>query len=376
MQLSRGRPSFSGSGKSSGFLKGSSIKSRRNKKYRVQGKKILKGVVHVAETGTFVTDSEVVFIGHSMPMYNMKYCAYWAVLRNLLLKAGVNTSILGGNTVASVVGISVGDNFFITYKTTDAAVATSSNYVYIAADTIDTIVKFFADNITWSTATTQFLDMTFVPVAASPLKRSVVRLNSAVLHFQVNLDLKIQNRTVSFTSNDTSEDVDNQPVFGKMYEGPGLGFEYKNVESIGGSWSSNANTGIILTSASSNNPLQEPLDYQAFKPVTKIGKVHLDPGQLKTSRIDKTVNASFQIFMTNINPQLLQVATAQGLRMNGRYARYRIFAIERMLDVVKSAEIAAAPVTIAAEHNAKIICSVTEKFSSPTAQLFIKTRAV
>lgn len=366
------------------------LKTRRlSKKYKKRNAMVVNGVTRVIEAGgviggTAVSEIETAWIGHATPVYQLKYCMWWAALRQLLVKVGASVESLAFNTVIGgvapgVVGTVTGDAFSVTLKATETAGVTTQTFTLVNTSTVSDVVTFFAEtSANLQTDTVNCLEMYFTPALGSVFARNKIRLQTSFVKVMMKSDLKIQNRTVigTATNDDVADDVANQPLYGKSYEGPGLGPVYKSING-GGSFSANASTGVctfIIGAPSANNEYSEPLEYQKFEKVSKAGKVHLDPGQIKTSTITKTFTANFNYLLTQLNPQASQASTATGPRsqLNGKFSTYRMFALEKMLDS-QTALTSTQPI-VAYEVNSKVMMSFQERRSQPTAQDFIKFR--
>lgn len=376
------------SSKSAGKLVTSKMSARRNKKYRKRKPYVVNGVTRVIEAGgviggSGVSEVEVAWIGHAAPVYQIKYCMWWAALRKLLMKAGGQVAQLSFQTVlggagTSPVGTVTGDLFVVNLKATESSGVTNVGFTLLAGSTVSDVITFFAEtNASLQTDTVNVLDFTVIPnLATNVLGRAVLRLQTCYMKVDWKSDLKLQNRTVTVAADDTVDDVNNAPIYGKTYEGPGLGPVYKAING-GGSFSANASTGVLtfpIASPTTNNEYSEPLEYQKFEKVTKIGKAHMDPGQIKTSVLSRTFTASFNYLLTSLNPQISQLATAAGNRsnLNGKFSHYRMFGLEKMLDA-STAATSTAP-SVAYELNTKIQMTIQERRDNPTAQDFIKFR--
>lgn len=372
---------------------------RFTKKYRKRTA-VTRGVTTVYEfcgvlsSGATVGQvGELVYIGHTMPLWTMLETAWWSVIRLLLIKAGVSVAGAFPATALSALDLRNGDVITVRYRNTGATALSSTSYTVVTTDTVNTIMNTFASNSNWATLTSgnsvEFFDIQYVPnvVITSPTNRAVVKLDNCMLNFDVKSDLKLQNQTKFSSTDDTSEDVNNIPVYGKSYEGPGTGPSLIGYEAGVGtfsstlSWKGNLNTGFIQAVPSGNGAtdagMREPLEYQLFKPIRKVGKIHLDASQLKTSVLEKKIKVQFNKFMNLVYPETSEPsATAVGTRnINGNLSIYRMFGIEKMLDsaTVTTPGDTRTPVLIGFEVNNRIFCSAKPKVSNPTLIRFLKS---
>lgn len=226
----------------------------------------------------------------------------------------------------------------------------------------------------------QFFDIRYLPVAPpvtlSQLSQTVIRLEGTYVKFYIKMDLKMQNRTVTAAADDQSDDVNNAPIYGKSYFGPGIGTRFK-VATATPSLSANVNTGVIGNIGSNLGTFaQEPLDYQNFANVQKIGKVHMDGGQLKTSQLIKSFTVQFGNMFNVINTQLNDAGSTTAIGdksyVPAKFAHYRFFAVEKMMDANPSG--ALSNVLVAFEHNVRMTAAIKTYPQNSTAISFVKNR--
>lgn len=375
--------------KSQGFLK----TGVPTKKYLVRNNYVLNGVTTVYETSGQAntgTAGEIAYVGHSFPIYTMKENAWWAVLRHLFIKAGLKVENLYGAISMAEIGARNGDVITLRYRPTGTtAPLSTAAYTVVTTDNFNVCLNTFAGLVGADTTTAQFVDIDYVPnvVITSPNNKAIVRLENLTLHFNVKCDLKLQNQTTAVSADNEADDVNNVPLYGRTVEGPGMGPQLKGyiASTTAGiatnlSWLGHQNTGVIIAlpnSGSNIDPgLREPLDYQRWDPVKKIGKIHLDPGQIKTSVIKKEFAIKFTTFMNMVNPALgdaLTVPPTPGSKktVNGRICQYRMFALEKMLDAPTSA--LRTSILVNYEHNIKIMTMVKEKRLNSTLPRYLKT---
>lgn len=396
-RLTRGRRSVSGVYAASQPKSTARLRtSRMSKKYRKRTA-VMNGTTTVYECGGVVnsgTTGEILYIGHGFPVWTMLESAWWTVLRLLFIKAGVSVASAIPANALSVLDLRNGDAISVRYRNTGASALSIQTYTVVTSDTVNTVIAFFASNSQWSTLTTgnqvEFFDLQYVPniVITSPVGRAVIKLDNCILDFDVKCDLKLQNRTLAASNDDQSDDVNNVPIYGKSYEGPGTGPSLIGYEAGSGifsgtfSFRANMNTGIIIvtpsgSSTGTDSAIREPLDYQLFKPLKKCGKIHLDAGQIKTSTIQKKFKVQFNKFMNTVYPDQAEASvTVSGTRqVNGNLSMYRMFALEKMIDAqtLTTPSDTRTAVIVAIENNNRIFITARPKQSNPTLVRFLKT---
>lgn len=156
-----------------------------------------------------------------------------------------------------------------------------------------------------------------------------------IVNILVKSDLKIQNRTLATGTdedNNSTENISNQPLYGKMYQGKGNGLiskSFNQAVNTGKSLLAANNTGLIrLAPTAANLWFKDvPLASQ-FLPQPKMGKVSIEPGNVKTSSV-VAVYRMKQTDFWNMLPSSAGVSS----NLQNRYGKYRIFALEKALCV-------------------------------------------
>lgn len=107
-------------GKSTGFTK----VTRISKKYKSRTPLVFQGVTRVIETSGQVQDNETVYLTHSVPLWQMKYVAWWALIKELYTRAGAFVQGFTDSQTLLACGSATGDVIRVVYRATnDAAVA-------------------------------------------------------------------------------------------------------------------------------------------------------------------------------------------------------------------------------------------------------------
>jgi len=341
----------------------------RSRTVKARRQAALGGIVHCQETTGIVQDANCVYLGHALPIWQLRQASWWAVFRHVLLHAGATVGELGlGNIItAASVGVVGGDTFALTYRLNSTAAIATITHTVVLGESVEAGVNVFAQNAAIDVATVEFLHFVYTPVAASPLKRSQVKLDLLSLRINFKSSLKLQNRTLGTTTDTSTDEPDNCPIYGKSYGGPGLGVSLRpNVSQNITGFTANTTTGLINVVAGGNTGLQEPLQPQQLEKVTQSGRIHLQPGEVKTSVISKNINVRFGFLMNTIAPAPAAAGAASaGVKVNGRFSQYRIFGMEKMMDVQSGT---LTNVTIAFENDSKMFISCKQKYENPTIQ--------
>lgn len=87
---------------------------------------IYGGVTRIIETSAVLSDPEIVYLGHSVPLFQLKYMAWWALIKQLFTRAGAFVQGFTDTQTLVACGATTGDVIRVVYKATaDAAVANS-----------------------------------------------------------------------------------------------------------------------------------------------------------------------------------------------------------------------------------------------------------
>lgn len=196
--------------------------------------------------------------------------------------------------------------------------------------------------------------------------RKTFDLYGATVSLVVKSALKIQNRTVNVETG-TEDDVDNVPLYGKSYEGSGnfLTFRSHGVyddaninnhpaeihfpQSIGvrpmNPVVDLCEAPVITYAAGPQTYFCEPPKLSQLYNAKKIGKAHLDPGQVKTSVLS---------FSTRINLTKLFRSMARGANSleieTFSMGNYRVFCLEKMIQAVATSSTNAVKVAYEVDH--------------------------
>lgn len=153
-------------------------------------------------------------------------------------------------------------------------------------------------------------------------------LRRAKLVLRMKSSLKIQNRTKSVSGGVEDDDVDNVPIYGKHYSGNGnyigytgydgsgrmINYIMPNKDQSNGHLQFNITTGVLA----------EPPRKKQLINVDKLGKAHLDPGEIKTSVIYHTIRIGLNKLFLKLKMHATQLPVVP-------LGNYRVFAFEKMI---------------------------------------------
>lgn len=325
--------------KSGGFL--SSSKFKKTKRLKTA----MKGVEATIEYGKDVSSSnQVIWIGHaSYCEEDLRFSLWRLVVKKLFAKLGQSVRDISDNL--SVYNMTAGDIFQVNYQTTDGAVA-SVTYTVVAGSLFDDVVNTFFSNAGLQGESVVLKSIVYVPsvnTVGTGQDPSPWRLDLEFAYVTVycKSSMKIQNRTVNAVGGN-EDSVDNVPLYGRSYGGIGNGalYAYKANAGMTKQLIASKSNGYIEGTAADN--LKEPWHQMYFQYVTEKGKVHLDPGFIKTS----VLSTYRRMSLNQLNRRLSQIAAATKVR--DPFGKFRFFGLERMIDTVAEG---AASIAVGVEIN-------------------------
>lgn len=359
--------------KSYGVLAGKVWPKRNARRYKRKGrrsamrkvvKKLFKGVSYQTEVTGTVTGDKCVYIGHTTAYpEELLTMLVMVCIKNVLNEAGVAISSWEQPRLGYLTN---GDVFQFVYKasptsgptaafTNVTVVAGHISFYDVAAALAQAIItNMLANSLSDAAILTEFQ---YMPSGGKLVK---IDLQDVLVNFFVKSALKIQNRSLAQPTDD-EVDVNNVPVYGKLYNGTGNGALQRTVDSLRFVCGGNSTFPIAVDGSGFNN-FAEPPDASEFTHVRKFGKVYLNPGQIKTAvlKFRSTINVSrlFQL----INQYEINNATSQWFNLGA----FNMFSLERV--IAKLAAEATPGISITYEVDYKGYMSLKpcpERFTAP-----------
>lgn len=310
-----------------------------------------RGVVNTKEVGGVVDGSTAnptypVYIGHATHANTntiiRMFCR--SIIRDLFYKHGV--------TIQDMQNESPG-NFLLQFRMVirspnDAYVGhniTSTGLSYIqCADNLynflnDPVTGLFNVTLSGKDANTcfYFVDATLFDTGAVT-KFAQLELHDASVSCMVKSDLKIQNRTLANGTDDdinTTENVSNQPLYGKFYKGKGNGLVCKVVQTaqLNNKSLICSGLGILERNLAGVNDfwLREPPLPGTFLGRPQYGKVSIEPGTVKTSSLVNKFSIPQRKMWNMLILNQTNTTNFFGTIPQSRYGKYHIMAFEKMI---------------------------------------------
>lgn len=360
------------------FSKSAGYFGRGTKKTGIMDKCIVNGFVTEVENGDVVTSTRnVTYVAHStMPVRQVAYTMIKALVKSLLAQSGhviknENESLLESQYYNGVIQI--------LYKTKDGQIVIPQEFIVTTANTladVNTAIFNWLQSVAGTAnLPSQLLHMRyyveFGTVATSRLLQGEIDLTSVVFTFYAQSHLKLQNRTINSTGNDTSEDVDNVPIYGKFFDYKSNGTIFKDYTRDSVTSQSAITTGpvngvlssTIGTEVGTNMYKEVPLPSQ-FVGIKKHGNAHLDPGEIKTSVMYDRLRISIQK-LVNILFAKSNSTGGSGSFQQIWLGKTRLFGFEKMIQAVATTD--ENQFNIAFEHQLTLGCIVYHKKNFSTA---------
>jgi len=308
-------------------------------KYRVR-KGFSKGVKFVSERGGVLDTKQLagsgptVIVGHATcPGERLLNMIWEDIVRNLAIKSGMRVTDIDND----IYGVT-GDEILIRYWIDRSNLATKSTYTYVqpaSPGSISIVAGFLKDHWLGLGDQVQLDNIEFIPKGTAPAsyyKRVDMPLQKAKVTVYTKSSLKMQNRSVEVAGDDDANDVDNVPLYGKSYEGPGSGM--RSITFWGGnSFVCDDQFGDIWKQDTvSSTDLREPPPAAQFTNVKKFGKARVEPGQIKTSVLTYS--------RTILLDEILRILNQENLVANNQvyynFGKFRVFVLEKMIQTLGS----------------------------------------
>ena len=287
--------------------------------------------------------------------------AFMCLIKKLFNKIDITIPSFVETTMNS----NIGDKIGIRYKKNYDTATTVDSMTYTVPNPVpkyDTCVGAFVTAFeALSDLNTDFhlVDM-YYQTAGDDSYRAVVRLTNAKFKWNTKSAIKVQNRT-QYEGQDESDDIKNVPVYGKSYEGFGTGsnsFRDQNIVNEQQFVCSGV-TGLLFKQCPSASGLTEAPPPGYFNQVKKVGKIHMDPGQVKTSVLTHHLKCRQEHFFGHLADNI------GGTTVLIPFGEFRFFHLEHMLKTAEDDP----NLNIVGEHNLRIAMTLTTEWNNVTDDL-------
>lgn len=301
---------------------------RRGRRYTKKSAKRLHGVSYQTEFASYASGNKCVYIGHTTALPDeLLRLLVMSCMKNVLVEFGVTINSWPQSRTGY---LSNGDIFQFVYKPdpnatpspTGCTLTVNAGHVtfWDIASNLFSIVK---ATMAGGSLGDGLILTEFQFIRSGSLTK--VDLQDAMMSFYVKSSLKIQNRSVA-AAGDDEMDVNNVPVYGKLYKGTGNGALQRTVDQIifinGAATANNTNV-----DASLYPNFAEPPHPAEFTHVNRYGKVYINPGQIKTN----VLHFKSKINVTNLFIKLYRYYWNNGTSDWFNLGIFGMFGLERVI---------------------------------------------
>ena len=291
------------------------VKGKYAGKFKVKKNRIKKidtylkyGFLNTTEINGTIDDPDCVYVGHTtyspLAVLEQLMCS---LARKLFRKIGYDITHLK-QRIDSFVNLVDGSGFCITLVTKDLDTGFRTRYSFPlaingslytifgsnaegVAPQASGIMNFLyewmsQDNQTQNNTRLDKLEVgTLIGATGSPIyvMAAQINLNTEKVHLYCKSQLKLQNRTRSATGSSSMEDINNNPLQGKLYH-LGTGVPSCKVDDVHFIERIRLNTGVLLARGAEftvNTGMREPPPAKLFKSVLAFKNQILQPGEIK-----------------------------------------------------------------------------------------------
>lgn len=348
--------------KSKGFFKTRKYRPSKREKSAVKGIEVTN-----ERYKSLTTTSQTLWCGHTAFAILDAYQTMWrTIVKQLSFKMG--SGVKNFLELVTNYSVTAGDIFTVTYTVGDGANLTVP-YTVLGTTRWEDVAGAFFNAAVFRQEGIVLRHISYVPTTnpnptAQDSGPQRLDLEYSYITFYAKSTMKVQNRTINTLNNNDADDVDNSPLYGKIYGGGGNGMQSSSLSigSPGPSFIANEITGYIEAPAPPDE-LQEPLHQLYFNYVTQKGKLHLDPGEIKTSTLTFKRNIHVNVLMKHFGATL----GGSSLKNRDSLGKFRIYAIERMIDTGSTQDL-----QVGLEINSYINMSMYSRIPKKTQPLFYR----
>lgn len=343
---------------SAGKLK---MKKRYKKSYKTRAQS--KGNVATSEViRNISTTQEVVYIGHhTHPLEFTRFQMWTGILKRFLAEMKVFPYSVEDPLITDF-GFVAGDIIRCKYEQTPTpGAALTYDYTIAVGNTFNSLIGAFGNaSRPWFTVTESGqpnLDqLIFIPSATSPYPRVTMDLRNTYISIIGVSHLKMQNRTINTVGSTEADEVDNMPLYGKSYQVKSnqAHIAAASMNNIQSDFVTDGSGLAVETSSTGGGLPQEPPQPSFWRGVKGSGKIHLDPGQLKTSVVKAVVKGNVNSVLWKINGISNYTLPGSARRLN--WGKMNFFALEKMINSDSTR-----PILVSVEMNSSMYTTVRYK---------------
>ena len=335
-----------------------------------------KGYIRYVEHGDVVNHADCVYIGHALATQQLTNAVCSAIVRMLFQKMGHNINAMTQQVQRKPSG---------TAPVVTPGILAWYYRVGPGADPVE-VQLVLNVNQTYANAALQLENSIYATVSGNPtedfqiyqvqfyeegeissLPSAVLLVESMMVHLSCSSSLAVQNRTLGNTGSvdggESSTDVSNNPIGGKLYSGWGNGTGPRYAGNASGAMDSMVakyNTGVITFNPTSSGVgiaaqaiLRRPPASQSLLGVKKTTGVMLQPGKIRNSKIFYKSTMQMSKFWQKMNTVIGRSST-QDTKVN--MGTFELLAMEKKCNTRAAGE---ATISVGYELNQVYRCYLT-----------------
>lgn len=347
---------------SGGHIKrGMSVKGKKfRKRYKKQRSIFQRGVFETYEDGGTLISKYNRFIGHaSIPRTHAIKALFRALVKSIVNYAG--TTIANFEEGAY---FNAGDLFILRYRTAVDAPLLNISHAFALGNTYEDIATSLF-NAWFVAAGIDSTNVVFESMEINSTTRVIqIPLRNADIEFYFKGSLKIQNRTTETVEDDEADDVNNVPLYGKTYSGPGTGMMIAGGSGTSASTTNliaNIDSGLISLDGDQSWSREPPLPFTLVR-AHRMGKVRIEPGKIKTS----TLLSKGRMNLTKYYRMVW--STSNTVYPQTFFGKYEIMSLEKIMEAAPS-DAGIVPMDIAFEINRRFGAALIVKRTNNTLEI-------
>lgn len=321
----------------SGYLAGK-VRPRRNARWirrkgrrprrRAIVRRLNNGVSVQVEAAGTLTGDKCVYIGQTTALPDELLTLFvMSCMKNVLIEAGISINSWSQSRTGYISNLDV---FCFVYKAIPLSTPTSAGANLIIGaghvtfwDIASALFTLIKTNMGNGTLTDGNMITEFQYIANNRVVK--VNLQDARFNIFVKSALKIQNRSVA-ADGDDEMDVNNVPVYGKLYNGTGNGFLQRTVDNIGFLNGTSVQAPVAIDGSSTTN-FAEPPSPVEFTHCKRYSKIYVNPGHIKTNVI--TFKSSIDVNKFWIKMLHYYIPTSSYEYID--FGKFSMFGLERVI---------------------------------------------
>lgn len=336
---------------------------KRGRRYRRKSVRRLNGVSYQTEFASFAAGDKCIYVGHTTALPDeILRVLIMACFKKVLIEFGITFSSWPQSRTGYLLN---NDIFQFVYKDNPLGNPQSTGFSLTVVaghvtfwDVVSNLFSIVKGTLVGSTVGDGLILTEIQFIRSNNITK--VDLQDAMVDIFVKSALKIQNRSVA-AAGDDELDVNNVPVYGKLYQGKGNGALQRSVDNV--SFLNGAATGNnVNIDGSTFANFAEPPHPAEFTHVNRYTKVFVNPGHIKTNVLTFKTKINITNLFIKIYKYYWNNQTSDWFNLGV----FSMFGIERV--IAKLGGEASPGINVTYEIDNKFFCNIypaPQKFTTP-----------